>query len=581
MKKATFLLAMVISTSIFAIQSHHTHKLLEKKNEYQDDGDQSRVFNSSKNNHCLLKFRIPIELRYLPYGYNTLYFITNYVDQDPGINSIKDWGGGEWTYDSHRGTDFALWPYPWLTMDMGLAFAVAAEDGIIIEKVDGNFDRNCGVLADIDENAPWNVVKVRHYDGTITIYAHLEKYSLTRKAVGQTVKKGEFLGNIGSAGYSDAPHLHFEIQKNGEILDPYLHDLWETKQSYLNPIVIGGGVHRHYPKLNPVTVGGGIPNGVETVDECSDPETIYSHYRFKSGEQIWVTSYIANQTPELKFENEVRKVKNNELLFGWDPSIVTEPLRNRNFWGYVWATDGGWYYYEAKLGDTSISKTYFYVEYRKILGLKILDFDPNGDFFHNTTTENRDFKEGEERTFVTYFHDANVGDQIQGEIYSPDGTLYREWGGTIENKEWTFWSEKVTFDNGDFGPNKYWVFKSQYNEDEPEYTFFTVSNDITNKSDNSLDEDQTLEKEKLIISPNPVKDIVHIKIPDNFYKNDLEISIHDLRGRKVYNTHLKTKEEGNNTMLDLSFLNENLYFLLIKDPNSGGIVFKEKLVKLK
>ncbi|WP_108866234.1 peptidoglycan DD-metalloendopeptidase family protein [Aquimarina aquimarini] len=576
MKKATFLLAIFIAVSAFAIQSHSYTDLeeqLEKKSEYLNNRP-----NKFSENYCPLKFQIPIQLEYLPNGYNTLYFITNYVDQDPNVNSIKDWGEGKWTYDSHKGTDFALWPYPWLSMDMRLAYAVAAEDGIIIEKIDGNFDRNCGLLSDIDGNSPWNVVKVKHYDGTITIYAHLQKYSLTKKMVGQRVRKGEFLGYIGSAGYSDAPHLHFEIEKNGETLDPYLLDLWEVKQNYFNPIVIGGGVHRHYPKLNPITLGGvnNIPNGVDTVTKCSDPETIYSQYNFKSGDQIWVTSYIANQTPELKFENEVRKVKNNELLFGWDPGTVERTIRNRNFWGYVWATDEGWYYYESKLGDVSVSKTYFYVEYRKILGLKILDFNPNGDFFHNTIIEDRDFKVGDERNFVTYFHDAEVGDNLKGQIYTPDGTLFKEWGGAIESKEWTFWSEKVTFDNESFGSSRYWVFKSQYNEEEPEYTFFTVSKITSNKIKQTH---QTLQKQKIIISPNPVRDIAFIKIPNDFYKNDLEVNILDLNGRKVYDAHLKIKEEGGKKALDLSSLSKNLYFIVVKDLNSR-VIFKEKLLKL-
>jgi len=53
-----------------------------------------------------------------------------------------------------------------------------------------------------------NYIKIKHSDGSYSLYAHLEKDSLTSKT---NVKAGEAIGRIGSSGSSSGYHLHFEI----------------------------------------------------------------------------------------------------------------------------------------------------------------------------------------------------------------------------------------------------------------------------------------------------------------------------------------------------------------------------------
>lgn len=63
-------------------------------------------------------------------------------------------------------------------------------------------------------------VKVRHADGSITVYAHLSEIWVTQ---GQVVGQGEAVGALGSSGYSTGPHLHFELWVGGIPVDPLLY----------------------------------------------------------------------------------------------------------------------------------------------------------------------------------------------------------------------------------------------------------------------------------------------------------------------------------------------------------------------
>lgn len=60
-------------------------------------------------------------------------------------------------------------------------------------------------------------VVIDHGFGFKTIYAHLEKYSVK---TGQKVSRGEIIGTVGSTGMSIAPHLHYEVHKNGKPVNP-------------------------------------------------------------------------------------------------------------------------------------------------------------------------------------------------------------------------------------------------------------------------------------------------------------------------------------------------------------------------
>ncbi|SOD63422.1 Putative peptidoglycan binding domain-containing protein [Streptomyces zhaozhouensis] len=64
-------------------------------------------------------------------------------------------------------------------------------------------------------SSPGNRVVIDHAGGWETRYLHLDSRSVT---AGQTIKKGQVLGTIGSTGHSTGPHLHFQIERNDVVI---------------------------------------------------------------------------------------------------------------------------------------------------------------------------------------------------------------------------------------------------------------------------------------------------------------------------------------------------------------------------
>lgn len=62
-----------------------------------------------------------------------------------------------------------------------------------------------------------NNVVINHGFGFQTLYAHMYKI---KARVGQKVKRGEVIGYIGNTGKSTGPHLHYEVHKKGQPVDP-------------------------------------------------------------------------------------------------------------------------------------------------------------------------------------------------------------------------------------------------------------------------------------------------------------------------------------------------------------------------
>ena len=100
---------------------------------------------------------------------------------------------------SHKGIDLG-----WNSKQGGKNVPVyAADDGVVYSTKDND-----------KSGKSWgNFVKIKHNDGTYTLYAHLRDGIKVKK--GQKVKQGDQVGNMGNTGKSGANHLHYEVYVGG------------------------------------------------------------------------------------------------------------------------------------------------------------------------------------------------------------------------------------------------------------------------------------------------------------------------------------------------------------------------------
>ncbi|REJ18011.1 MAG: hypothetical protein C6W59_06050 [Paenibacillaceae bacterium] len=86
-----------------------------------------------------------------------------------------------------------------------------------------------GTVMESDYNqSRGHYIIIEHESGYKSVYMHLRK---RLASAGQKVEQGEKIGLLGSSGRSTGPHLHFEIWKDGQAVDPlpYLQLFKEEK----------------------------------------------------------------------------------------------------------------------------------------------------------------------------------------------------------------------------------------------------------------------------------------------------------------------------------------------------------------
>ncbi|GAA4834384.1 hypothetical protein GCM10023331_19540 [Algivirga pacifica] len=88
----------------------------------------------------------------------------------------------------------------------------AVEDGVVIAI--------STVGADGKKKGYGNFIVIKHASGYHSMYAQLEKFQEDVLKGKKEIKKGTQIATVGSSGQSTGPHLHFEVKKDGENIDP-------------------------------------------------------------------------------------------------------------------------------------------------------------------------------------------------------------------------------------------------------------------------------------------------------------------------------------------------------------------------
>lgn len=113
------------------------------------------------------------------------------VSSEFGIRG-NPFGGG--SYEMHEGIDFVG--------EYGDIIAATGDGVVTLAGPNGGYG---------------NTVTINHDHGYETLYAHMSEVKVKE---GETVKRGQIIGYIGSSGRSSGPHLHYSIYKNKKAINP-------------------------------------------------------------------------------------------------------------------------------------------------------------------------------------------------------------------------------------------------------------------------------------------------------------------------------------------------------------------------
>ena len=95
---------------------------------------------------------------------------------------------------THKGVDLAA--------PQGAPIVAAADGRVVAAGWNGGYGRQ---------------VAIAHPGGMRTTYGHMSRIAA---AAGATVRRGQVIGYVGSTGLSTGPHLHFEVSKDGRLVNP-------------------------------------------------------------------------------------------------------------------------------------------------------------------------------------------------------------------------------------------------------------------------------------------------------------------------------------------------------------------------
>lgn len=129
--------------------------------------------------------------------------VTRVTTPDAGVVSAT--GQFVWPASGYISQNYAWYHKAYDIANRGGGRILAADAGKVV------------VAGWVDNSGYGNRIMIDHGNGFVTLYAHL---SVVRVSVGQTVNKGDVIGDMGTTGRSTGVHLHFEVRQGGTLLNP-------------------------------------------------------------------------------------------------------------------------------------------------------------------------------------------------------------------------------------------------------------------------------------------------------------------------------------------------------------------------
>jgi murein DD-endopeptidase MepM/ murein hydrolase activator NlpD len=207
MKYLFFIFLFTFFCSCSSVKSGHYVQVKENDTidslaeEFHLPKEKISEFNHGKNVHPGDWVFIPLKRGVLdqdngPHAFDPNLYLKSgeYLWPVPSSSTISSGFGSRWG-KPHEGID--------IPGKIG-SHIVAAAEGIV-------------VYSGSDIGGYGNITVIAHRNGFFTVYAHAKK-NFTHQ--GQRVYRGQVIAQIGMTGRTYGPHLHFEMRKNGEAIDP-------------------------------------------------------------------------------------------------------------------------------------------------------------------------------------------------------------------------------------------------------------------------------------------------------------------------------------------------------------------------